>query len=200
MRIFKLFLAVIATIVSLCLAIKTNGGYLEINQGYFDSLFIYLIIFLISIPLFLLYKDKRNNKLYTIIMSLVVFLIILGSVYLFFQNKMISVYYLTNENVYSYDYQELGFYFDSFFKFLYFLFLFVTLLDCSYQFINNKTSKDALTIIVLIFTIVIHLNILINLNLYYISDDNFRYISQNYWIFIIILICSLVYNKINSLN
>ena len=197
MKIFKFILSIILTILSCFFVIKCNDG---------NSIFTLLILLLMSIPFYLLYKDKRKNKIYTIIVSTIVLFLM---VYILSNTiDIVSSYgvYLGNaEDSINYSYTKVSFSFEILFMFLYFISLFLNLFITCNNFIKDKSNNkiDILSSIIFLLNIIIYLNAYFNSKLpeiinYSMIYHNADYVSQFYGLFAIMFICIILYNKINS--
>lgn len=197
MKIFKFILSIILTILSCFFVIKCNDG---------SSIFTLLILLLMSIPFYLLYKDKRKNKIYTIIVSTIVLFLM---VYILSNTiDIVSSYgvYLGNaEDSINYSYTKVSFSFEILFMFLYFISLFLNLFITCNNFIKDKSNNkiDILSSIIFLLNIIIYLNAYFNSKLPEITNysmiyHNTDYVSQFYGLFAIMFICIILYNKINS--
>lgn len=133
MKIFKFILSIILTILFCFFIIKCNDG---------NSIFTLLILLLMSIPFYLLYKDKRKNKIYTIIVSTIVLFLM---VYILSNTiDIVSSYgvYLGNaEDSINYSYTKVSFSFEILFMFLYFISLFLNLFITCNNFIKDKSNN-----------------------------------------------------------
>ena len=198
MKIFKFILSVILTILSCFFLIEYN------KDG--TMVFSFLIILLMSIPFYLLYKDKRKNKIYTIIVSTIVLFLM---VYILSNTiDIVSSYgvYLGNaEDSINYSYTKVSFSFEILFMFLYFISLFLNLFITCNNFIKDKSNNkiDILSSIIFLLNIIIYLNAYFNSKLpevtnYSMIYHNADYVSQFYGLFAIMFICIILYNKINS--
>ena len=197
MKIFKFILSIILTILSCFFIIKCNDG---------NSIFTLLFLLLMSIPFYLLYKDKRKNKIYTIIVSLIVLFL---TIYILSNTINItssSWYYLGNsEESINYSYTKVSFSFEILFIFLYFISLFLNLFITCNNFIKDKSNNkiDILSSIIFLLNIIIYLNAYFNSKLPEITNysmiyHNTDYVSQFYGLFAFMFICIILYNKINS--
>lgn len=197
MKIFKFILSIILTILSCFFVIKCNDD---------SSIFTLLILLLMSIPFYLLYKDKRKNKIYTIIVSTIVLFLM---VYILSNTiDIVSSYgvYLGNaEDSINYSYTKVSFSFEILFMFLYFISLFLNLFITCNNFIKDKSNNkiDILSSIIFLLNIIIYLNAYFNSKLPEITNysmiyHNTDYVSQFYGLFAIMFICIILYNKINS--
>ena len=197
MKIFKFILSIILTILSCFFVIKCNDG---------NSIFTLLILLLMSIPFYLLYKDKRKNKIYTIIVSTIVLFLM---VYILSNTiDIVSSYgvYLGNaEDSINYSYTKVSFSFEILFMFLYFISLFLNLFITCNNFIKDKSNNkiDILSSIIFLLNIIIYLNAYFNSKLpeiinYSMIYHNADYVSQFYGLFAFMFICIILYNKINS--
>ena len=197
MKIFKFILSIILTILSCFFIIKCNDG---------NSIFTLLILLLMSIPFYLLYKDKRKNKIYTIIVSTIVLFLM---VYILSNTiDIVSSYgvYLGNaEDSINYSYTKVSFSFEILFMFLYFISLFLNLFITCNNFIKDKSNNkiDILSSIIFLLNIIIYLNAYFNSKLPEITNysmiyHNTDYVSQFYGLFAFMFICIILYNKINS--
>ena len=197
MKIFKFILSIILTILSCFFIIKCNDG---------NSIFTLLILLLMSVPFYLLYKDKRKNKIYTIIVSLIVLFL---TIYILSNTiDIVSSYgvYLGNaEDSINYSYTKLSFSFNILFIFLYFISLFLNLFITCNNFIKDKSNNkiDILSSIIFLLNIIIYLNAYFNSKLPEITNysmiyHNTDYVSQFYGLFAFMFICIILYNKINS--
>ena len=197
MKIFKFILSIILTILSCFFIIKCNDG---------NSIFTLLILLLMSIPFYLLYKDKRKNKIYTIIVSTIVLFLM---VYILSNTiDIVSSYgvYLGNaEDSINYSYTKLSFSFNILFIFLYFIFLFLNLFITCNNFIKDESNNkiDILSSIIFLLNIIIYLNAYFNSKLPEITNYSMiyhdtDYVSQFYGLFAVLFICIILYNKINS--
>lgn len=197
MKIFKFILSIILTILSCFFVIKCNDG---------SSIFTLLILLLMSIPFYLLYKDKRKNKIYTIIVSTIVLFLM---VYILSNTiDIVSSYgvYLGNaEDSINYSYTKVSFSFEILFMFLYFISLFLNLFITCNNFIKDKSNNkiDVLSCIIFLLNIIIYLNAYFSSKLPEITKyldiyHNMNYVSQFYGFFAIMFICIILYNKINS--
>ena len=198
MKIFKFILSIILTILSCFFLIEYN------KDG--TMAFSLLIILLMSIPFYLLYKDKRKNKIYTIIVSTIVLFL---TVYIISSSVDIvssTWYYLGNhEDSINYSYTKVSFSFEILFMFLYFISLFLNLFITCNNFIKDKSNNkiDILSSIIFLLNIIIYLNAYFNSKLPEITNysmiyHNADYVSQFYGLFAIMFICIILYNKINS--
>lgn len=201
MKIFKFILNIILTILSCFFIIKCNDG---------TSIFTLLIFLLMSIPFYLLYKDKRKNKVYTIIVSTIILLLTIYIVSSAVDITSSSWYHLgidTTEEAINYSYTKVNFSFNILFIFLYFISLFLNLFITFDNFIKDKSNNkiDTLFSIIFLLNIIIYLNAYFNpklpeianySNIYYNAD----YVSQFYGLFAVLFICIILYNKINSRN
>ena len=197
MKIFKFILSIILTILSCFFIIKCNDG---------NSIFTLLILLLMSIPFYLLYKDKRKNKIYTIIVSLIVLFLTSYILSNTINITSSSWYYLgTTEESINYSYTKVSFSFEILFVFLYFISLFLNLFITCNNFIKDKSNNkiDILSSIIFLLNIIIYLNAYFNSKLPEITNysmiyHNADYVSQFYGLFAIMFICIILYNKINS--
>ena len=199
MKIFRFILSIILTILSCFFIIKCSNG---------TVIFTLLIFLLMSIPFYLLYKDKRKNKVYTIIVSIIILLL---TVYIISSAVDItsSTWYLlgidTTEETINYSYTKVSFSFNILFTFLYFISLFLNLFITFDNFIEDKNNNkiDILFSIIFLLNIIIYLNAYFNPKLPEITNysmiyNNADYVSQFYGLFAIMFICIILCNKINS--
>ena len=199
MKIFRFILSIILTILSCFFIIKCNNG---------TVIFTLLIFLLMSIPFYLLYKDKRKNKVYTIIVSIIILFL---TVYIISSAVDItsSTWYLlgidTTEETINYSYTKVSFSFNILFTFLYFISLFLNLFITFDNFIEDKNNNkiDILFSIIFLLNIIIYLNAYFNPKLPEITNysmiyNNADYVSQFYGLFAIMFICIILCNKINS--
>lgn len=197
MKIFKFILSIILTILSCFFIIKCNDG---------NSIFTLLILLLMSIPFYLLYKDKRKNKIYTIIVSTIVLFLM---VYILSNTiDIVSSYgvYLGNaEDSINYSYTKVSFSFNILFILLYFISLFLNLFITCNNFIKDESNNkiDILSSIIFLLNIIIYLNAYFNSKLPEITNYSMiyhdtDYVSQFYGLFAVLFICIILYNKINS--
>lgn len=199
MKIFRFILSIILTILSCFFIIKCSNG---------TVIFTLLIFLLMSIPFYLLYKDKRKNKLYTIIVSTIILLL---TSYILSNTINITssiCYHLgidTTEEMINYSYTKITFSFNILFTFLYFISLFLNLFITFDNFIEEKSNNkiDILSSIIFLLNIIIYLNAYFNSKLPEITNysmiyNNADYVSQFYGLFAIMFICIILYNKINS--
>ena len=200
MKTFRFILSILLTILSCFFIIKCNNG---------TVIFTLLIFLLMSIPFYLLYKDKRKNKLYTIIVSTIILFL---TIYIISSSVDItsSIWYLgidTTEEAINYSYTKVNISFNILFTFLYFISLFLNLFITFDNFIKEKSNNkiDILTSIIFLLNIIIYLNAYFNhklpeitnySNIYYNAD----YVSQFYGLFAVLFICIIFYTKINSRN
>ena len=199
MKIFRFILSIILTILSCFFIIKCSNG---------TVIFTLLIFLLMSIPFYLLYKDKRKNKVYTIIVSIIILFL---TVYIISSavDITLSTWYLlgidTTEESINYSYTKVSFSFEILFVFLYFISLFLNLFITCNNFIKDKSNNkiDILSSIIFLLNIIIYLNAYFNSKLPEITNysmiyHNADYVSQFYGLFAIMFICIILYNKINS--
>ena len=199
MKTFRFILSILLTILSCFFIIKCSNG---------TVIFTLLIFLLMSIPFYLLYKDKRKNKLYTIIVSTIILLL---TIYIISNSVDITsstCYHLgidTTEEAINYSYTKVNISFNILFIFLYFISLFLNLFITFDNFIKEKSNNkiDILTSIIFLLNIIIYLNAYFSpklpeitnySNIYYNAD----YVSQFYGLFAVLFICIIFYTKINS--
>lgn len=205
MKIIKLGLSVILTILSLFFVIKVNSG----NFGTLLTLF---IISITSIPFYILYNT--NNKKYRIISLIVSVILFIGISSLLVEtvtNTTGIVQFITIEGLESYDssyqYNVFKINWEGLFMILYFITLFVNLFACLNQYDkeDNNEKFDILIIITFLLNIFIYCNSYFNNNLpnlddYSIFYNEISYVSSYYGLFALIFILNLIYNKINQKN
>lgn len=203
MKIIKLGLSVILTILSLFFVIKVNSG----NFGTLLTLF---IISITSIPFYILYNT--NNKKYRIISLIVSVILFIGISSLLVEtvtNTTGIVQFITIEGLESYDssyqYNVFKINWEGLFMILYFITLFVNLFACLNQYDkeDNNEKFDILIIITFLLNIFIYCNSYFNNNLpnlddYSIFYNEISYVSSYYGLFALIFILNLIYNKINQ--
>ena len=199
MKIFRFILSIILTILSCFFIIKCSNG---------TVIFTLLIFLLMSIPFYLLYKDKRKNKLYTIIVSTIILLLtsyILSNTINITSSTCYHLGIDTTEEMINYSYTKITFSFNILFTFLYFISLFLNLFITFDNFIEEKSNNkiDILSSIIFLLNIIIYLNAYFNSKLPEITNysmiyHNTDYVSQFYGLFAIMFICIILYNKINS--
>ena len=199
MKIFRFILSIILTILSCFFIIKCNNG---------TVIFTLLFFLLMSIPFYLLYKDKRKNKLYTIIVSTIILLLtsyILSNTINITSSTCYHLGIDTTEEMINYSYTKITFSFNILFTFLYFISLFLNLFITFDNFIEEKSNNkiDILSSIIFLLNIIIYLNAYFNPKLPEITNysmiyHNADYVSQFYGLFAIMFICIILYNKINS--
>ena len=204
MKIIKLGLSVILTILSLFFVIKVNSG----NFGTLLTLF---IIFITSIPFYILYNT--NNKKYRVISLIVSVILFIGISSLLVEtvtNTTGIVQFITIEGLESYDssyqYNIFKINWEGLFMILYFITLFVNLFACLNQYDkkDNNERFDILIIITFLLNIFIYCNAYLNSNLprlenYNILYNEASYVSSYYSLFSFIFILILTYNKINKM-
>ena len=204
MKIIKLVLSVILTILSLFFVIK-------VNSGYFGTLLTLFIIFITSIPFYILYNT--NNKKYRVISLIVSVILFIGISSLLVEtvtNTTGIVQFITIEGLESYDssyqYNIFKINWEGLFMILYFITLFVNLFACLNQYDkkDNNERFDILIIITFLLNIFIYCNAYLNSNLprlenYNILYNEASYVSSYYSLFSFIFILILTYNKINKM-
>ena len=157
MKIFRFVLSIILTILSCFFIIKCSNG---------SVIFTLLIFLLMSIPFYLLYKDKRKNKVYTIIVSTIILFL---TIYIISSSVDITSstwYHLgidTTEEAINYSYTKVNISFNILFIFLYFISLFLNLFITFDNFTKDKSNNKIDTL----FSIIFLLNIIIYLNAYF---------------------------------
>ena len=201
MKIFRFVLSIILTILSCFFMIKYSDG------SVIFTLFIFLLM---SIPFYLLYKNKRKNKVYTIIVSTIILFLTIYIVSSAVDITSSSWYHLgidTTEEAINYSYTKITFSFNILFIFLYFISLFLNLFITCNNFTKDKSNNkiDTLFSIIFLLNIIIYLNAYFNPKLPEITNysmiyNNLDYVSQFYGLFAVLFICIILYNKINSQN
>ena len=199
MKIFRFILSIILTILSCFFIIKCSNG---------TVIFTLLIFLLMSIPFYLLYKDKRKNKVYTIIVSIIILFLTVYIISSAVDITSSTLYLLgidTTEETINYSYTKVSFSFNILFTFLYFISLFLNLFITFDNFIEDKNNNkiDILFSIIFLLNIIIYLNAYFNPKLpeiinYSMIYNNVDYVSQFYGLFAVLFICIILYNKINS--
>lgn len=203
MKIIKLVLSIILTILSLFFVIKVNSGNIE-------TLLTLFIIFIISIPFYILYNT--NNKKYRIISLIISVILFIGISSLLIEtvtNTTIDTQFISIEGFESYDssyqYNVFTINWEGLFMILYFITLFVNLFVClnQYEKEDNNEKFDILIIITFLLNIFIYCNAYLNSNLpslenYSILYHEESYVSSYYSLFAFIFILILIYNKINK--
>ena len=201
MKIFRFVLSIILTILFCFFIIKCSNG---------TVIFTLLIFLLMSIPFYLLYKDKRKNKLYTIIVSTIILFLTIYIISSSVDINSSTCYHLgidTTEEAINYSYTKVNFSFNILFTFLYFISLFLNLFITFDIFMGDKSNNkiDTLFSIIFLLNIIIYLNDYFNPKLPEITNysmiyNNADYVSQFYGLFAVLFICIILYNKINSRN
>ena len=205
MKIIKLVLSIILTILSLFFVIKVNSGNIE-------TLLTLFIIFIISIPFYILYNT--NNKKYRIISLIISVILFIGISSLLIEtvtNTTIDTQFISIEGFESYDssyqYNVFTINWEGLFMILYFITLFVNLFVClnQYEKEDHNEKFDILIIITFLLNIFIYCNSYFNNNLpnlddYSIFYNEISYVSSYYGLFALIFILNLIYNKINQKN
>ncbi len=199
----KLILGVIATIISMIAFIRNS----EIGL---NSIIVFIIYFLCSIPIFILYILKNNKVKWRFVLTgitLVIFALFIsinvskcGFIGYNLEIDKSSSNIEENYNNIYYDYETVYIAWDRILENTYFIFLYVILLICFKDYIDNKEGReDILLCLSFILCIIIYYNALFNPNLQKIPRYlEYNYITQNYFIFIIEFISLIIYKYINK--